>query len=1232
MSTETFKNNIKTQISNLETRSNAEVNPDKWVLHNKVNYPKWISNEYKRYSNEENMKAYTSQSTCSNKVSDQEFTLFPHQELIRDYLQIKSPYRGLLLYHGLGVGKTCSSIAVSEILLNFKKVIIILPAALKNNYVQELQKCGNNFFNIKKEWVFIEKSGKTHSEDLAKLYSAKYNKFISDNLVENNQVGLWIPHTEKYKSDKYDYISEEIVHTKYTKIDEDSKQSESTPKKICPEGTILNEKTNECVKKKICPEGKILNEKTNRCIKIKQNDGKTKNTTTKTTTKTTTTNDLNFDRLLDLIRIRRCFKNYKKEGSIYESINIPYHGTPEYNILQLLQTFIHLKKSLKDVDLKDEDFEGYTQLKQDLKYIPQLFESSNFWKDIKSLISYISKDAIKCQKDLQKQVDNIIQLNYEFINYDGLRNSNISKITKKGYFDNKLIIIDEMHNFMLGVSNSDYKDKEQKLLSKLYNCLMHSVNSKFVLLSGTPIINSPHEIAYSMNLLNGLITSHCIKSDETISKDDINNILKKNKYIDSYKISYSLKKTFINFQLIPIKFEKTKDKFIILKNNNKNKTHESMIQNVIKQLGKKKIKFERQANTRDFLLPTKVDEFTRFFVDKKEDVYKIQRKSIFLSRLSGLISFFSMDEKTNNLLPEKIGPIVEKVAFSDMQIMGYVTQRYKEIKLEFSQKQNKNKINDTGVYKIFSRLVSNFIFPFDIKRPEQADYKTTVETENDSENITDFNTLGTIDTTNTNSNKQKEKLYLEEINKQLKKLFKKKDELFGDVKYNLDDDKSSLFQYSPKYCRLLKNIHSVQNTPKDGKVLIYSNFRKVEGLGVLGIVLQANKYSEIKIQKCNNDTDFELYINDKKFNDNDLTTKEINNLKFIKYSGNDKSISNIVLSLYNNDLDALPNNIINSLSYLKLLNKTNKANGIIKILMITQSGSEGISLKAVRQVHIIEPYWNRARIDQVIGRAIRTCSHNELDKDKRNVTIYEYCTTFKSSYKITLTKSNSDENDDNEKIVKKIIETRFKMKIKEKTKSPQKKTKSLFIESTLKLQELENILLNDSELKDKINKIELDYQDEEMFKYVFEYDKKKTVDEQMRELSDRKSSIANDFITTLKESSIDCSIFKKLHPTIKCSSESVSSGFDYNVLSYQAKYKDDYDVTIEKTENIEYNIKKVTIKTKNNHSKIERTFIYHTNSEALYDFQIFETQERLEQVGFLYKQDNGKYKFRQFIK
>ena len=60
------------------------------------------------------------------------------------------------------------------------------------------------------------------------------------------------------------------------------------------------------------------------------------------------------------------------------------------------------------------------------------------------------------------------------------------------------------------------------------------------------------------------------------------------------------------------------------------------------------------------------------------------------------------------------------------------------------------------------------------------------------------------------------------------------------------------------------------------------------------------------------------------------------------------------------------------------------------LLLATQSGAEGISLKCVRQVHIMEPYLNNVRIEQVIGRARRIASHVKLPKDQRNVTVFKY--------------------------------------------------------------------------------------------------------------------------------------------------------------------------------------------------------------------------------------------------
>ena len=67
--------------------------------------------------------------------------------------------------------------------------------------------------------------------------------------------------------------------------------------------------------------------------------------------------------------------------------------------------------------------------------------------------------------------------------------------------------------------------------------------------------------------------------------------------------------------------------------------------------------------------------------------------------------------------------------------------------------------------------------------------------------------------------------------------------------------------------------------------------------------------------------------------------------------------------------------------------------------MITQSGSEGISLKNVRQVHILESYWNDVRIKQVVGRAVRANSHIALPAKERHVDIYMYQTTFTENQK-----------------------------------------------------------------------------------------------------------------------------------------------------------------------------------------------------------------------------------------
>ena len=76
--------------------------------------------------------------------------------------------------------------------------------------------------------------------------------------------------------------------------------------------------------------------------------------------------------------------------------------------------------------------------------------------------------------------------------------------------------------------------------------------------------------------------------------------------------------------------------------------------------------------------------------------------------------------------------------------------------------------------------------------------------------------------------------------------------------------------------------------------------------------------------------------------------------------------------------------------YLALTNKNNSNGHTIKVVLITQAGSEGIDLKNIRQVHVLEPWFNMSRIEQIIGRAVRNCSHKHLSFENRNVQIFLY--------------------------------------------------------------------------------------------------------------------------------------------------------------------------------------------------------------------------------------------------
>jgi len=66
----------------------------------------------------------------------------------------------------------------------------------------------------------------------------------------------------------------------------------------------------------------------------------------------------------------------------------------------------------------------------------------------------------------------------------------------------------------------------------------------------------------------------------------------------------------------------------------------------------------------------------------------------------------------------------------------------------------------------------------------------------------------------------------------------------------------------------------------------------------------------------------------------------------------------------------------------------NKDGSRIKVIIGSSVASEGLDFKNIRSIHVLEPWHNINKIEQVIGRGIRNCSHKDLLPKERNVTIY----------------------------------------------------------------------------------------------------------------------------------------------------------------------------------------------------------------------------------------------------
>ena len=169
----------------------------------------------------------------------EELTLLPHQKLVQTYMDIDTPYRGVLLYHGLGSGKTCSSIAITEKLKPYKNIVVMSPASLETNYVQELKKCGSPQYKTHQHWTW------TTSPTLEQLQECCF----TDPIRKGRTRGLWV---RENKASNYDDLSpedqlsiqeqiEKMIRTQYQFIHYNGIQA-STFKRLTANGNPFSNK------------------------------------------------------------------------------------------------------------------------------------------------------------------------------------------------------------------------------------------------------------------------------------------------------------------------------------------------------------------------------------------------------------------------------------------------------------------------------------------------------------------------------------------------------------------------------------------------------------------------------------------------------------------------------------------------------------------------------------------------------------------------------------------------------------------------------------------------------------------------------------------------------------------------------------------------------------------------------------------------------------------------------
>lgn len=737
--------------------------------------------------------------------------------------------------------------------------------------------------------------------------------------------------------------------------------------------------------------------------------------------------------------------------------------------------------------------------------------------------NYDSLDS-KSQKDVDDQILEMINTRFKFINYN---NSRLSYDLKemldiqengeigKNIFHHSVVIVDEAHMLMSMLYG------EGRRLKPLYDALYTARDCRMVFLTGTPVINDAFELSTMFNLLRGRIDTFYLPSPPIGFGLNAEQILKQIPSLDTIEWNNNKRKWMITRN--PLYFvsvydasgNRTAVKYD--KNKNRAETNSEFLTELKLQLEKKGWSIDLETINTEYssALPTDRKVFYDTFLDT--NTLKVKNEQLFMRRLQGLVSYFKgVDER---MVPERIDveDTLVEVKMSHEQYVAYQQERRKEILDEAKKARFRISGQDLpSTYMSATRLACNYAIPMELKELSAAEETEVADTE-DTETI---------------ARKEKKQIKKELLDK----LVEKREEYFS---------KEALARNSPKFLAILNAIQEGVGTQ-----LIYSAFRNAEGIGFFGEVLKTNGFREYKVKKGEEKGQW-------------VPDVEGKGPFFAYFSGNeDDTEREIYRQIFNSDWQSLKKE--HPLVYEGLVKDygeelTNLRGEIMKVFMVSRSGAAGITLKNVRHVHVMEPFWNPAMIDQVIGRAIRVCSHSALPVEERNVKVSIYMTVFNEDI--------YNPSEDNAALLRK---------------------------------------------QDTIAKR---YYEEFRPGAGMKAPEPATTDEQLYEIAYEKRTVIQQFTKLMKQAAIDCEIHKPLHSTDK--EQPICLRYDTRVkpedLAYKSNIKfDELDVeTRMNVETLQHKLQMIRV--------LNQLFLLEPANGHIYDVRIFEMSKRLLKLGVMQK-------------